>query len=152
MHALALRVLPSHKSGTWPTAVLPIMTLLTSLPLPQVHYSPGRPAGDRPGFRLSLSPKPTPFTAGMLTYASKFAVPNGKPSHRVASSCCYAGFEPLHAMAFRVHTHELGRSESDLPHSMERLIVVCYAVFEPLRAMAFHVHTRALGRWEANQR
>ena len=74
-----------------------------------MHYAPGRPAGDRPGFRLAASPKPTPFTAGMLTYASKFSVPPGKASHRVASSCCYAGFEPLHALAFRVHTHELGR-------------------------------------------
>lgn len=25
--------------------------------LPQVHYSKGRPAGDAPGFRLSLSPR-----------------------------------------------------------------------------------------------
>ena len=54
-------------------------------------------------------PRPTRNAAGMLTFASRFAVPPGKPSHRVASACCYAGFEPLHALAFRVHTHELGR-------------------------------------------
>ena len=36
-------------------------------------------------------------------------MPPGKPSHRVSSSCCYSGFEPLHATAFRIHTHELGR-------------------------------------------
>jgi hypothetical protein len=75
----------------------------------QVHYEKGRPAGDAPGFGLSLSPRPTRNAAGMLTFASRFAVPPGKPSHRVASACCYAGFEPLHALAFRVHTHELGR-------------------------------------------
>ena len=75
----------------------------------QVHYAKGRPDGDRPGFGLTLSPQPTPYTAGMLTFASNFDVPPGKKSHRVASSCCYAGFEPLHALAYRVHTHELGR-------------------------------------------
>lgn len=53
--------------------------------------------------------RPTPNAAGMLTYASRFAVPPGKPSHRVTSSCCYAGFEPLRALGYRVHTHELGR-------------------------------------------
>jgi hypothetical protein len=74
-----------------------------------VHYAKGRPAADAPGFSLALSPRPTRSAAGMLTFASRFAVPPGKPSHLVAASCCYAGFEPLRALAFRVHTHELGR-------------------------------------------
>lgn len=40
----------------------------------QVHYAQGRPKGDAPGFRLSMIAQPTPYSAGMITFASDFAV------------------------------------------------------------------------------
>jgi peptidylamidoglycolate lyase len=76
----------------------------------QVHYLAARPAGDRSGVRLTLSPAATRFSAGVVTFAAGFVVPPRAPAHRVPNRCCYSGFEPLEAFAFRVHTHALGRS------------------------------------------
>lgn len=52
----------------------------------------------------------TPFSAGMINYASYFTIPPGKPQHPIQNQCCYSGFEILKGFAFRVHTHALGRS------------------------------------------
>ena len=36
-------------------------------------------------------------------------IPPQTPSYLVPTKCCYAGFEPAHGFAYRVHTHALGR-------------------------------------------
>ena len=74
----------------------------------QVHYLNGRPEGDTSGVRLSMTAEHRPFLAGMLMYASAFAIPPGRPSTEVPNRCCMSGFEPAHGFAFRVHTHMLG--------------------------------------------
>ena len=76
----------------------------------QVHYLQARPAGDESGIRLRMTTKSTPFSAGMINYASYFSIPPGKAQHPVENQCCYSGFETLKGFAFRVHTHALGRS------------------------------------------
>lgn len=76
----------------------------------QVHYLQERPAGDQSGIRLRMTTKSTPFSAGMINYASYFTIPPGKPKHPIENQCCYSGFEILKGFAFRVHTHALGRS------------------------------------------
>ncbi|KAL4457726.1 hypothetical protein ABPG75_012591 [Micractinium tetrahymenae] len=75
----------------------------------QMHYLKGRPANDTSGIRLQLSERPVPFSAGLLAFASGFAIPPGKPSTLVPNGCCYSGWEPLRGFATRVHTHALGR-------------------------------------------
>lgn len=40
----------------------------------QAHYRKGRPKRDTPGFRMSVMKGPTPFSAGMITFASNFTV------------------------------------------------------------------------------
>jgi len=42
-------------------------------------------------------------------FATGFVIPADTPSHHVAMQCCYDGPQPLTAVAFRVHTHTLGR-------------------------------------------
>lgn len=75
----------------------------------QVHYTKTRPVGDQSGVRLKLTDDVLPFSAGMMMYASYFQIPPQLPSYLVPTKCCYAGFEPAHGFAFRVHTHALGR-------------------------------------------
>lgn len=76
----------------------------------QVHYLQARPPGDQSGITLELTRQSTPFSAGMINYASYFTIPPGKPEHPIENQCCYSGFELLKGFAFRVHTHALGRS------------------------------------------
>ena len=76
----------------------------------QVHYLQERPAGDQSGIRLRMTSKSTPFSAGMINYASYFTIPPGQAKHPIENQCCYSGFEILKGFAFRVHTHALGRS------------------------------------------
>ena len=42
-------------------------------------------------------------------FASGFVIPAATPSYHVPMQCCYDGPQPLTAVAFRVHTHLLGR-------------------------------------------
>jgi peptidylamidoglycolate lyase len=42
-------------------------------------------------------------------FASGFVIPANAPNHHVVMQCCYDGPQPLSAVAFRVHTHALGR-------------------------------------------
>jgi hypothetical protein len=76
----------------------------------QVHYLAARPAGDRSGARLTLSPVPTRFAAGVINFVASFTVPPRAPAHRVPNRCCYSGFETLEAFAALGHTHALGRA------------------------------------------
>ena len=48
-------------------------------------------------------------TASMIMYAAGFEIPPRVEKHPVENECCYSGFEPLTTVAFRVHTHEMGR-------------------------------------------
>ena len=57
-----------------------------------------------------MTSKSTPFSAGMINYASYFTIPPGQAKHPIENQCCYSGFEILKGFAFRVHTHALGRS------------------------------------------
>lgn len=57
-----------------------------------------------------MKPQPTPFSAGVITFASGFAIPANTESTKIATECCYSGHQPLRTVAFRVHTHALGRS------------------------------------------
>ena len=75
----------------------------------QIHYGVERPQGDISGVKLYLTDSHVPFSAGMLMYASSFQIPPQQEEHLVPNRCCYAGFEPAHGFAFRVHTHTLGR-------------------------------------------
>lgn len=75
----------------------------------QVHFLIVRPEGDHTGVRLELTQEPQPNSAGMFMYASGFTVPPKDPAYHVPASCCYAGWEPVKAFAFRVHAHSLGR-------------------------------------------
>lgn len=75
----------------------------------QVHYKADRPANDYSGTRLFLVPQPTPFSAGVMTYASWFSIPPRTPLYRVPAECCYQGHQALTTIAFRVHAHALGR-------------------------------------------
>ena len=45
----------------------------------------------------------------MAAFAASFVLPPGKPRILVPNECCYAGWEPLHGFATRVHTHGMGR-------------------------------------------
>ena len=42
-------------------------------------------------------------------FASSFTIPARAEDHKVVMECCYEGPQPLNAVAFRVHTHTLGR-------------------------------------------
>ena len=42
-------------------------------------------------------------------FARFFSIPPHAAAHTVPNPCCLRGFEPLHAFAYRVHTHDLGR-------------------------------------------
>ena len=42
-------------------------------------------------------------------FAAGFTIPARAPDYHVSMSCCYDGTQPLTAVAFRVHTHTLGR-------------------------------------------
>ena len=75
----------------------------------QVHYQVIRPIGDSTGVRLELTAEAQPYSAGMFMYASGFTVPPQSPAYQVPATCCYAGWEPVNAFAFRVHAHALGR-------------------------------------------
>ena len=77
--------------------------------LSQVHYTQLRPPGDQSGVRLKLTDDVLPFSAGMMMFASFFSIPPHVDTHLVPTKCCYAGFEPAHGFAYRVHTHALGR-------------------------------------------
>jgi peptidylamidoglycolate lyase len=46
---------------------------------------------------------------GILMFASAFTIPARDPDYHVRMECCYDGPQPLSAVAFRVHTHTLGR-------------------------------------------
>lgn len=58
-----------------------------------------------------LSDKASPLTASMLTYVRGFEIPPRKESHLIDNKCCITGFQEITTMAFRVHTHVMGRSE-----------------------------------------
>jgi len=75
----------------------------------QVHYTQRRPPGDASGVRLALTADPVPFAAGLTMFARFFSLPPHTPAVAVPNACCLRGFEPAHAFAFRVHTHDLGR-------------------------------------------
>ena len=75
----------------------------------QVHFAVRRPAGDTSGIRIRYTDDPMPYSAGMQLYSSYFEIPPKSESHLVTSQCCYKGFEAAHGIAFRVHTHGLGR-------------------------------------------
>lgn len=75
----------------------------------QIHYVSGRTLDDSSGIVLHLSEEASEKTASVLMYASFFVVPPGRDRHPIRNKCCYSGFEPIHTVAFRVHTHELGR-------------------------------------------
>lgn len=84
----------------------------------QVHYTQRRPPGDASGVRLALTADPVPFAAGLTMFALFFSLPPKTPAVRVPNACCLRGFEPAHAFAFRVHTHDLGQEvylETGLP-------------------------------------
>ncbi|GMH42040.1 hypothetical protein BSKO_09959 [Bryopsis sp. KO-2023] len=76
----------------------------------QVHYLSTRPKDDSSGIVLKLTEKPSPLTASMMAYMVGFEIPPGKKSHLVDNSCCISGFQQVTTMAFRVHTHVMGRS------------------------------------------
>eukprot|EP00879_Flechtneria_rotunda_P023043 GHRR01024358.1.p1 GENE.GHRR01024358.1~~GHRR01024358.1.p1 ORF type:complete len:243 (+),score=35.59 GHRR01024358.1:180-908(+) len=78
----------------------------------QVHYLDPKPAADKSGVRLKLQDTPVPFSGGLLSYASWFSIPPGKPHFLVQDPCCYRGFQPLTTFAVRVHTHALGQRVS----------------------------------------
>ena len=48
------------------------------------------------------------YYAGLWSFASWFTL-NPGGDEDVKNDCCYKGTTPLHAFAFRVHTHALGR-------------------------------------------
>ncbi|PSC71645.1 peptidyl-glycine alpha-amidating monooxygenase [Micractinium conductrix] len=77
----------------------------------QMHFLVLRPPNDKSGsgLTLHLGEQPVPYSAGMIAYAAGFRLPPGQPSILVPNSCCYAGWEPLHGFAARVHTHSMGR-------------------------------------------
>jgi hypothetical protein len=108
-----------------------------------VHYTHKRPDGDKSGVRLKLTDDVLPFSAGMMMYASYFQIPPQTPSHLVPTRCCYAGFEPTHGFAFRVHTHALGRCARPPPGSLTT------ALFDGCWTRALGSSTSALcdGRW-----
>eukprot|EP00210_Caulerpa_lentillifera_P005706 g5457.t1 len=84
-------------------------TDITSLVL-QIHYVSGRSLDDASGIVLKLSEEASEKTASVLMYASFFSIPPRQNRYPVRNKCCYSGFEPIHTVAFRVHTHELGRT------------------------------------------
>lgn len=62
----------------------------------QVHYAQGRPKGDAPGFRLSMIAQPTPHSAGMITFASNFAVSANAARHPISvANCSQAARRPV---------------------------------------------------------
>lgn len=63
---------------------------------------------DALGFRLSK--ETSEKTASIIQYASAFRIPPKQDNVLVDNECCYSGFEPITTVAFRVHTHTLGRS------------------------------------------
>ena len=85
----------------------------------QVHFTTRRPSGDRSGVRLHLSAgggggngaaaTAPPFSAGLTMFARYFQIPPREPEVKVPNQCCLRGFEPQHAFAFRVHSHDMGR-------------------------------------------
>jgi hypothetical protein len=78
----------------------------------QVHYlrPPNSADGtDSSGVIMHLTAAPVPRAAGILMFASSFVIPAGNEDYHVKAECCYDGPQPLTAVAFRVHTHTLGR-------------------------------------------
>ena len=49
------------------------------------------------------------FSQGILMFASNCVIPARNPDVRIVTECCYEGPQPLTAVAFRTHTHTLGR-------------------------------------------
>lgn len=76
----------------------------------QVHYLSVRPPEDHSGVTLTLKTEPSKYSTGMITYARMFQIPPHEDSYLINNTCCYSGFESITTMAFRVHTHTLGRS------------------------------------------
>jgi hypothetical protein len=77
----------------------------------QVHYlAKDRPKDDHSGVTLVLQHTPTPYSGGVISFASGFVIPPQTPSYLVNNECCYSGHEPLTTFAMRVHTHTLGHS------------------------------------------
>lgn len=70
----------------------------------------GRPAGDASGVDILLSGRLESRQLGMLSFAARFSIPPGQPAYDVSALCCVSGFQPLVPLAYRVHSHELGRS------------------------------------------
>lgn len=109
----------------------------------QVHYLEKRPEGDHSGVRLRLTENPVQFSAGLMAFAASFSIPPQKETYPVPNECCYSGFEPLTAFAYRVHTHSMGRAvtlhhqslgreascaiaDVPMPSTQERLTHPCY--------------------------
>lgn len=76
----------------------------------QVHFLKLRPAGDRSGVNITLTEEPLPYSAGLISWASYFSIPPGRPSHLVRNQCCFRSFQPATMFAARVHTHTMGKS------------------------------------------
>ena len=83
----------------------------------QVHFTKKRPPGDGSGVRLNMTTAAVPFAAGLTMWARYFSIPPNDPAHVVPNQCCLRGFEPVHAFAYRVHAHDLGR-EIYLDHTV----------------------------------
>lgn len=75
----------------------------------QVHFLNADHSGKNAGVTLGLKPHAVPNEAGLITYASNFAIPPGLAKYEVNNECCYNGHQPLTTFAYRVHTHTLGR-------------------------------------------
>ncbi len=79
----------------------------------EVHYlrPPNATAGatDSSGVVMHLTAAPVPRAAGILMFAAGFTIPARDPDYVVSMECCYDGPQPLTAVAFRTHTHTLGR-------------------------------------------
>jgi len=58
---------------------------------------------------MHITTAPVAKAAGILMFATAFVIPPNTPDHHVTMECCYDGPQPLTAVAFRVHTHALGR-------------------------------------------
>ena len=85
--------------------------------LQQIHYlrpptnasAAGTTPTDSSGVILHITTQPVAKAAGILMFATSFVIPPRTPDFHVAMECCYDGPQPLTAVAFRVHTHALGR-------------------------------------------
>ena len=83
----------------------------------QIHYlrpptnssAAGATPTDSSGVIMHITSQPVAKAAGILMFATSFVIPPRTPDYHVAMECCYDGPQPLTAVAFRVHTHALGR-------------------------------------------